>query len=342
MWDKPFGFYFLLFIILALFFKFYAIIDSFLPAIALGCVLAFLSNPIYENLLKRTKRKTFSAFIVLFFNFAVILVPMTLMFLAVQRQVQFFLGLDTIGYVRNVLQSIDAMLLDKFQIQFFDRYLNDLVKPIMAAGQEGLGLLIPRMIMSMTQFVLTTFITFFLMYYLLLNSRMIINVIRYYGPLNDKNMTILLKEMGRDTKALIFGQLLVAVIQGLLTGLGFMIFNIPGAILWGMVSVITSFLPVLGAGLVWFPACVILLLQGRYFSATGLFLWGAIVVSASDNLIRPKLVSLLGEIHPVTVLLGVFIGIKEWGLIGIVIGPLIISVLIILIRMFREQFLDVE
>ena len=79
--------------------------------------------------------------------------------------------------------------------------------------------------------------------------------------------------------------------------------------------------------------------KGEYFNGIGLILWGFLIISSSDNIIRPKLTSSLGKIHPVTVLLGVFIGIKEWGLIGIVIGPIIISVLIILIKMFREEYL---
>ena len=340
MRDKPFGFYFFLFIILFLFFKFYDLIYSFLPAITTGCVLAYLSNPIYLYILKRTGKRSFSALSVIIINIFLILVPLLFTVLALQQQVQYILQIDMIAYVRTALENVDRLLSERLQIQFLDRYINDMIAPLMTAGQNAIRSFVPRLIMSVTQIVLSAFIAFFLMYYLLINSKSVISIIRYYGPLSDKNMSILLDEMGSDTKTLILGQLLIAIIQGVLASIGFIIFGIPAVVLWGLVCVLTSFLPVLGAGLVWFPACVYLFVQDHYISAIGLFIWGAIIVSSADNLIRPKLVSMLGEIHPVTVLLGVFIGIKEWGLVGVVLGPLIISVLIILIKMFREQFLD--
>ncbi|MFC1511915.1 AI-2E family transporter [Candidatus Latescibacterota bacterium] len=340
MGDKPFGFYFFLFIILFLFFKFYELVYSFLPAIATGCVLAYLLNPIYLYILRRTGKKPFSALSVIIINIILILVPLLFIVLTLQQQVQYIMQIDMITYVRTALENLDRILSERLQIQLLDRYISDLIAPLMTAGQNAIRLFVPRLIMSVTQIILSAFIAFFLMYYLLINSKRVISIIRYYGPLSDENMSILLDEMGRDTKTLILGQLLIAVIQGVLASIGFVIFGIPAVVLWGLVCVLTSFLPVLGAGLVWFPACVYLFMQDHYFSALGLFIWGAIIVSSADNLIRPKLVNMLGEIHPVTVLLGVFIGIKEWGLIGVVLGPLIISVLIILIKMFREQFLD--
>jgi predicted PurR-regulated permease PerM len=99
-----------------------------------------------------------------------------------------------------------------------------------------------------------------------------------------------------------------------------------------------SLIPFLGAMAVWFPAGLIELARHNYFSGVGIMLWGGLFVGIIDNLVRPKLTSSLGNIHPVTVLLGVFIGIKEWGLIGLVLGPLIITILLILIRMFREEY----
>ena len=195
------------------------------------------------------------------------------------------------------------------------------------------------MIISITGYILYTFVTIFIMYYLLINSKLVIHTFKNYFPLSYENSHILLTEMGKDTKSLILGQLLIGIIQGSLGAMGFFICGIAGAILWGLVMAIMSFIPVLGSGIVWFPASMILLAKGQYYGSIGLFLWGSLIVSTSDNIIRPKLISSLGKLHPITVLLGVFIGIKEWGLIGIVIGPLIISVLLILIKMFREEYL---
>ncbi len=335
---KKFGFYFLLGIILVIAFKFYTIIYYFFPSIAAGCVFAYLFNPVYLYFLKLTKRKSVSAFIVVLITFALILVPLTLIIFAVQKQVDTLFTENTVTNVKDILQRAETFISSKFNIQLSE-YITDLLPRLISAVQAAITALGPKLIVSITGYILFAFVTIFIMYYLLVNSRYIIDTFKNYFPLSYEHSDMLLDEMGKDTKALIFGQLLIAVIQGTLGGLGFLIFGLQGAILWGIAMVITSFIPVIGASIVWFPASVFLLVKGEYFNGIGLILWGILIVGTIDNLIRPKLTSTLGKIHPVTVLLGVFIGIKEWGVIGIVIGPLIISVLIILIKMFREEYL---
>ena len=264
---------------------------------------------------------------------------MTFIISTLQKQIQSIFTEKTIENIRDVLQNFEILIITKFNIQISDYYITDLVPRLLSTIQEAITGLGPKMVYSITGFILTVFITIFLTYYLLVNSKYVINTLRNYFPLSYGNSRILLEEIGKDTKSLIFGQLLIAVIQGSLGAVGFSICGIRGALFWGLVMSLLAFIPVLGSSIIWFPATIILLVQGEYFNGIGLMLWGFLIVSTSDNIIRPKLTSSLGKIHPVTVLLGVFIGIKEWGVIGIVIGPIIISVLIILIKMFREEYL---
>ena len=336
---KKFGFYFLLGIILIVATKFYTIIYDFFPSIAAGCVFAYLFQPIYLYLLKITKKKSLSAFIIIFIMLVLVLVPISIMVDALQEQIQTVFREDTLKNLLNTLQKIETFINSKFTIQISDYYLSDLLPKLFSTVQQTITAIAPKMIYSITGYVLSVFLTIFLMYYLLINSQHIIDTFKDYFPLSCNNSRILLEEMGKDTKSLIYGQLLIAFIQGSLGAIGFYICSIPGAVLWGVIMAIMSFIPVLGSGIIWFPACIILLARGEYFNGIGLILWGTLIISTSDNIIRPKLTSSLGKLHPVTVLLGVFIGIKEWGLIGIVIGPLIISVLLILIKMFREEYL---
>ncbi|MFC1650477.1 AI-2E family transporter [Candidatus Latescibacterota bacterium] len=336
---KKFGFYFLLGIIILVAFKFYTIIYNFFPSIAAGCVFAYLFNPVYEYLKKKTGRKSLSAFIIIFVIFVLILVPVTLIGSAVPNQIQSIFSEDTVENLGSVLEKVENKILSSFNINISDFYITDLLPRLILTLQEAITEFGPKMIVSITGFLLYAFVTIFIMYYLLINSKYVIKVFRNYFPLSYNNSNILLAEMGKDTKSLILGQLMIAVVQGSLGAVGFFICGIPGAILWGFVMAIMSFIPVLGSGIVWFPTCLFLLVKGEYYSAIGLLLWGSLIISTSDNIIRPKLTSSLGKLHPVTVLLGVFIGLKEWGLIGIVIGPLTISVLLILIKMFREEYL---
>ena len=166
------------------------------------------------------------------------------------------------------------------------------------------------------------------------------HIYKEYFPLSNVNCDKLLREVSNHTRALVLGQLLIAVMQGALIGIGFLLFGISGALLWGCVTAVMSFIPLLGTMVVWFPAGLIQLTQHNYFSGIAILLWGGLFVGNIDNIVRPKLTSSLGNIHPVTVLLGICIGLKEWGLIGLVLGPLVITILFILIRMFREEYED--
>jgi len=336
---KKFGFYFLLGIILVIAFKFMSIIYFFFPAIAFAFVLAYLFNPIYTFFLKITKKRSISAIIIICIISILILIPVAIAVLAVQNQIQIFFTESSVDSILEVLNKFEDFTYDKFNIQLSDYYINDLPSKVITTLQQAITNFGPRMIYGISGVLLSIFVIFFLLFYLLKNSKRVIKTFVNYFPLSYENCYILLNEMGKDTKTLILGHLLIAIIQGLFGALGFLIFSINGAILWGFVMMLVSFIPFLGPFIVWFPACLYLVFRGDYIASIGLFLWGSLVVGTSDNIIRPKLTSSLGTLHPVTVLLGVFIGLKEWGVIGIVIGPLTISVLIILIKMFREEYL---
>jgi predicted PurR-regulated permease PerM len=335
---KKFGFYFLLFIILALAVKFYFIIDEFLPSIATAFVLAYIFNPIYVYLLRITKRKSLSAFIIIIIIFALIIVPFTLFIFGLQKEIPLVFNDTTYNLLQNALSNIQNTLYEDFSLNISD-YIASIKAQLAGAVQTAITVFGPKIIFSISGFALSAFLTIFIMYYLLINSDTIVDTVMQYFPLSKSNCDELLNEVSLNTRTLVLGQLLIAVIQGTLNGVGFLIFGIQGALLWGFVTVIMSFLPFVGTMVIWLPAGLIQLAQHNYFSGIGIILWGGLLVGNIDNVVRPKLISSLGNIHPVTVLLGVFIGLKEWGFIGIVLGPLIITVLLILIRMFREEYL---
>jgi len=337
---KKFGLFFLLGIILVLAFKFYTIISGFIPAMASGCVLAYLFNPVYLYLRKITKRETFAASIITFIIIALILVPVTFIITTVQKQMHFVFTETTITSIQDIFKNIDTFLYDKAGIKISEEFTTEIYSRLISIAQETITAFGPKMIVNIAGFILFSFLAIFIMYYLLKNSEKVIHTFGIYFPLRYKNIDILLDEIGKKTKTLIFGQLLIAVIQGSVGALGFFLFGISGVLLWGLIMVIMSFLPVLGPAIIWFPAGIILLIKEEYFNGIGILLWGFIIISTIDNVIRPKLTSSLGQIHPVTVLLGVFIGLKEWGVIGLIIGPIFISILVILIKMFREEYIE--
>ena len=106
--------------------------------------------------------------------------------------------------------------------------------------------------------------------------------------------------------------------------------------------IILSFLPVVGTSIVWVPAGILLILSEETFRGIGLLLWGGILVMNVDNFLKPRLISGKSNVHPVTVLLGVLGGLKLFGFIGLVAGPLILALLITLIRFYEEEYLEIK
>jgi predicted PurR-regulated permease PerM len=336
---KKFGFYFLLLIIVALAVKFYFIIEDLLPALATACVFAYLFNPIYVYLVKITKRKSLSAFIIIFIIFALIFIPFLLIVFGLQKEFSVLFTENTFTSLQDALTGLQIFFSDQFSLNISD-YVDNFKSQMSTAMKSAITVIGPKILFSISGLALYAFLSIFIMYYLLIHSENVLDTIKDYFPLSCTNIDKLLGEIALNTRTLVLGQLLIAVIQGTLSGIGFLIFGISGALIWGFVTVIMSFIPFLGTFIVWFPAGIIQLAQHNYFSGIGIILWGFLLVGNIDNVVRPKLISSLGNIHPVTVLLGVFIGLKEWGFIGLVLGPMIISVLLTLIRMFREEYLE--
>jgi predicted PurR-regulated permease PerM len=185
-------------------------------------------------------------------------------------------------------------------------------------------------------------IAFFGLYYLLQAPEVVWKQVRPFIPFSAHNAEILRGRFRGVTISTLIGTLLTASIQGLLVGLAFWATGIPNALFWGVVTVIVAILPVVGSGLVWGPGVLHLALEHRYGMAIGLAIWGAVVVGNVDNVIRPVVFRRWAQIHPFITIIGAFAGIRYFGLLGLLIGPLAISYFFELIRMYKEEYLADE
>jgi predicted PurR-regulated permease PerM len=198
----------------------------------------------------------------------------------------------------------------------------------------------PRFVTFTSNFLLSTFVMFFVMFYLLIEKDRFINMVRKILPFSKKNSNKLIDESGKVTKAILIGQVLTAIIQGLLGMFSFLIVGINGAFFWGIIMIILSIIPVIGVFLVWVPAGIILLLEGQIWQGIFVLVWGALVVSQIDNIVRPKLVNKFAKIHPLETFLGVIIGLTTFGIVGLILGPLIVSLFRTLISVYVIEYVE--
>lgn len=190
-----------------------------------------------------------------------------------------------------------------------------------------------------TRLALNLTIAFFGLYYLLLSAGSAWEGIRPYIPFSAANTEKLTKRFRDVTVSTIIGTGVTAFLQGALVAVGFWVTGLPSAFFWGVVTMIFAILPVVGSGLVWGPGVLALVLQQDYGRAIGLGLWGGVVVGNVDNMIRPMVFRRWAQIHPLITLVGAFAGVRYFGILGLLIGPLALSYFFELIRMYREEYL---
>jgi predicted PurR-regulated permease PerM len=189
-----------------------------------------------------------------------------------------------------------------------------------------------------TSAALNLVIAFFGLYYMLRSGGNVWIAVRPYIPFSPQTSDALRDRFVSVTEATLLGTVLVAVLQGMLVGLGFWIVGLPSPLFWGTVTAFASILPVLGSALVWLPGVVVLILQDRYGAAIGLAVIGGVIASNLDNLLRPLIYKRVSDIHPMITLIGAFAGVKWFGLLGVLLGPLAIAYLFELVQFYRDDY----
>jgi predicted PurR-regulated permease PerM len=191
-----------------------------------------------------------------------------------------------------------------------------------------------------TRFTLNLLFSFFGLYYLLLNPDGAWRAVEPYIPFSREHVQILRERFVSLTAATVVGTGLVAVMQGVLVGVGFLITDLGDPIFWGVVTMVFGILPVVGAGMVWAPAAISLFLNGHPGRAVFLIILGVVVVANVENVVRPYVFARYSQVHPMLTLVGAVLGVSYFGLIGLLIGPLALSYFFELIRMYKEEYLE--
>src|SRR5215210_6004192 len=155
-------------------------------------------------------------------------------------------------------------------------------------------------------------------------------------PLSDDKAREIIDRTGEVIGASVYGVLVIAVIQGVLGGLAFWVLGLPSPLLWGVVMIFLSMIPMLGAFIVWVPAAIYLGLTGHWGKALALALWGALVIGSVDNFLRPKLVGERTRLHELLIFFSVLGGLQVFGILGIVLGPVIVAITIALLDVLRQ------
>jgi predicted PurR-regulated permease PerM len=176
----------------------------------------------------------------------------------------------------------------------------------------------------------------FMLFFFIRDGESMATTTRELIPLSEVYKDRLFEHLAAVTRAMVYGTGLTALIQGTLVGLAFLFVGLPSPLVFGVIAALTALLPFGGTALVWLPAVIYLGVQGRYGAAIFMLVWGAVLVSLVDNIVRPMLVSGRAKVGTLTVFIGVLGGLAAFGAIGLFLGPVVLALIIALIRVVLE------
>ncbi|HEX7455492.1 MAG TPA: AI-2E family transporter [Gallionella sp.] len=324
----------------------YWMLAPFWGALAWGICLAFLLTPVHDWLMRRLKgRANLSAGIITVLVPAVLTGPMVSLGVAFANQ---FADLST--RLQKQPLRFDASLLALLEqypflggpTEWLRLNLTATTGPIEGWLDSGAQMLLKSLAATGGNFVLSAmstvihfFMMLFLLFFLLRDGRQMLDRAVHLVPMAPQRREELLRLVSNTTRAVLFGTVLTALAQGALVGIGFAIAGLPSAVVFGVLTAVLALLPVGGAAIVWAPAVVYLFGTSQWGLAIFMLIWGTFV-STSDNLLRPLLISRQAPVSILAVFIGVIGGVSAFGMIGVIIGPVLLTVIAALLRFLEE------
>jgi len=299
----------------------YFIIKPFLVAVASSFILAYIFHPLYKVIEKKLKNKTIASLITIAIILLVIVIPLTVMIRG--------LVLESYGLYKSGTVSIEGIK------AYIGETAYEYLSEIFSSATETIYKAAYSLLLKVPKFIIDFFIMFFIMFYLFKDWNNLKELIQKWIKKKKKEKIFLhLKEV---TNSILYGYFITGLIEGAFATAGFYIFGVPNPVFWGFVIFVLAIIPGIGASIVWIPAALWLVFKAKYLLSILLAIYFSLLVSGIETFVRPLLISKFTKIHPVTVILGLFGGIALMGPIGIILGPLTLSIFVALLEYTIKQ-----
>jgi len=326
----------------------------FINALLMSAVVAYVFYPVYNKLERLIKYKNLRAAIVSAFILLLFIGPLFLVIEAAAPDARYV-------FVRAKQKILTGEVLDvscpvgkettlckiSNRIQLFAQdpevryYLGDVVSKVtnfVIAKISGIVFALPIIMLNL-------FVTFFAVFYLLKDGTALIDKIKRLLPIRVKHREHIFDKLRDTAHAVVYGSLVIAIIQGALGGLGFWMFSVSSPLLWGFMMALFALVPFVGTAVIWLPAAIVMIATGSSegdpvltWKGIGLLLYGFFIISGIDNILKPMLIGGRAGVHPVLILIGVLGGLAVFGVAGFIIGPLVLAVFKVFLDIYQREY----
>lgn len=326
---------------------FLAMIRQFLLVIVLAGIFSAITYPIYRKFeIRFGGRRMLASAITIILIIFVVLVPLSgLVGIIATQAVK--IGTVAKPWMEQQFSTTGALSQFLQSLPFYETiepYRNQIIeKAGKFAGSMSIFIIdkLSSATIGTVNIIIDIFIMLYCIFFFLIQGDKTLKKILYYLPLKDHDERRILDKFTSVTRATLKGTLVIGVLQGGVAGLAFAVLGIPSAVFWGTIMAILSVIPSIGSALVWGPAAIYLAITGHPAKGIGLFIFCGAIVGSLDNLLRPIMVGKDTQMHELMIFFGTLGGIIMFGVVGIIIGPIIAALFVTVWEIYGIAFQDV-
>ncbi len=308
-----------------------------LSSIIYGILLAYIFYPVYLWTLSKLKNENFSAFLVCLIVLGIIVGIGIIIISSLLRQVvNFYLTLQNTDYILVLKEILPAFLSSSESSTTIVTAINASVSNLIQIYLAKVS----NFILDVPIILLQLFVVIFVFFFALRDGVKALAYIKTLSPLKKETHNKFFVHMKDITNSVLLGQILVGVLQGVFAGIGYFIFGVPNALLLTFLTVIVGVIPLIGPWLIWIPVDIYLFAVGRNGSGIGLLIYGMILINWVDAFIRPLIVSKRAKINIAVVIIGMIGGMFTFGVLGLILGPLILAYILLAMELYRKRDID--
>lgn len=309
------------------------LLKPILLSIIIALILAFVFYPVYNWINRIIKSKTFSAILICFLLVLLIVLPIWFLTpILIDQSFKIYQASQQMDFV-TPLKTIFPSL---FGSEEFSEEIGSILYSFVTNVTNSLVNSLSQLILNFPTLALQFLVVFFTFFFVLRDKEKFIAYIQSLLPFSKEVEKKLFESSKGITISVIYGQVIIGIIQGIIIGTGFFIFKVPNALLLTLLASLAGIFPIIGTTIIWIPVSIYLIIGGNTLSAFGLVIFG-LISSNIDPLLRPIIISKRVNMHPALIFIGMIGGLFLFGILGFILGPLIIAYLLILLEIYRTK-----
>ncbi len=310
------------------------VIKPIIISIIYGILLGYVFYPVYKRVLSRTKNKNLAAFLVCVGLSILILVFASLILGSLLKQViDFSTTLEKTDIINLIRETVPNFLSSSEGSTRMIDSMNSSLSDLFARLVSGLT----NLILDIPAMMLQLFIIIFVFYFSLRDGKEAVEYLKSISPLKKEVQEKFFNHFRDITNSVLVGQVVIGAIQGIIAGIFYFIFGVPNALLLTVLTMLVGVIPIIGPWLVWVPVDIYLFAMGKTVSGVLLLIFGLVLINSIDTILRPLIVSRRTEINSGIVLIGMIGGLFAFGILGLIIGPLVLAYVLLVIEIYRKS-----